>query len=313
MSPVLHPEVAHNLCYTTHLVLGKGLDPFINPQLFCRWLRLFPSVRQVSWDDPPEVAHNLCYTTHLVLGKGLDPFINPQLFCRWLRLFLSVRQVSWDDPTPWLVAPINIPFLARQISRGCPRVEMIIVPGVRHSISAILTSMETVEVSNAVASQFVELPTEVLLLVFDLLGNALFSLATLYRRLDFLALPIFLERHSIHDPSTRLYLGWMPSLNVIVHALTVAIFIPSESIHHQSHLCVPGLHIRASACGEYQAVNSPRAAIDDWPSLNFLVNYCPSRQPHRTAFVHFPLLPDTRSLPCARAPAYFTYIRLVSA
>ncbi|KAJ7832777.1 hypothetical protein B0H14DRAFT_3463221 [Mycena olivaceomarginata] len=124
----------------------------------------------------PEVAHNLCHTTHLVLGKGLDPFINPQLFCRWLRLFPSVRQVSWDDPTPWLVAPTNIPFLARQISRGCPTVEMIIAQGVRHSISAILASIETVEVSNAVASQFVELPPEVLLLVVDLLGNALLEI-----------------------------------------------------------------------------------------------------------------------------------------
>jgi hypothetical protein len=175
----------------------------------------------------PEVAHNLCHTTHLVLGKGLDPFVNPQLFCRWLRLFLSAWQVSWDDPTPWLVAPKNIPFLTRQISLGCPTAKMIIAQGVWHSISAILASMETVELSNAVASQFVELPTEVLLLVFDLLDNVLFSLTILCHRIHFLALPIFLERHSIHDPcdTTRLHLGWMPSLNVIIRALTI--FLPS--------------------------------------------------------------------------------------
>ncbi|KAJ7300799.1 hypothetical protein DFH08DRAFT_1090466 [Mycena albidolilacea] len=178
----------------------------------------------------PEVANDLCEITHLDLGEEFDRFsIDSQLICRWLRLFPSVREVFWDGSSPELVATRSIRRLASEISRACPTVETIIAQGLRHSISAILGSMKTVEVSDVVVSQFVELPTEVLLLVFDLLDYELFSLAILCRRLHFLALPIFLERHSIPDPcdTTRLHLKWMPSSDPIVRALTVALFIPS--------------------------------------------------------------------------------------
>jgi hypothetical protein len=178
----------------------------------------------------PELADRLREITHLVLGEGFEAStIDPQLFCRWLRLFPSLQQVSWGSAGPERVATGRIFPLAREISRACPTVETIVAQGVRHSISATLSSIETAEGSNAVASRFVELPTEVLLLVFDFLCDELFSLSILCRRLHYLALPIFLEKHSIPDPSdtTRLHLGWMASSSTVVHALIVALFIPS--------------------------------------------------------------------------------------
>jgi hypothetical protein len=178
----------------------------------------------------PELADRLREITHLVLGEGFEAStIDPQLFCRWLRLFPSLQQVSWGSAGPERVATGRIFPLAREISRACPTVETIVAQGVQHSISATLSLIETAEGSNAVASRFVELPTEVLLLVFDFLCDELFSLSILCRHLHYLALPIFLEKHSIPVPSdmTGLHLGWMASSSAVVHALIVVLFIPS--------------------------------------------------------------------------------------
>ncbi|KAJ7832780.1 hypothetical protein B0H14DRAFT_2802551 [Mycena olivaceomarginata] len=223
----------------------------------------------------PEVANNLHEITHIVL-QGFDPSKSPQLFCRWLQLFPSVRQVSWDCRKPRPIATTSIPRLVREISRACPTVETIVARGARHNISAVLASMGTAEGSNMVASQFVELPTEVLLLVFDPLDYELFSLAILCRRLHFLALPIFLERHSIPDPcdTTHLHLGWMPSSDVIVRALTVALFIPS--IKHLSCVLLDSTYAYPRVVNIRRLTRLVRRLETvQTLSLNFLPSYYP--------------------------------------
>ncbi|KAJ7836135.1 hypothetical protein B0H14DRAFT_3460880 [Mycena olivaceomarginata] len=90
--------------------------------------------------------------------------------------------------------------------------------------------MEISERSEAVILGFVDLPTELLLMIFDFLHDELFCLSLLCRGLHFLALPIFLERNSIVNPceTTLVDFGMMRSpSDTVLRALTVALFVPS--------------------------------------------------------------------------------------
>ncbi|KAF8210970.1 hypothetical protein K438DRAFT_1959175 [Mycena galopus ATCC 62051] len=76
---------------------------------------------------------------------------------------------------------------------------------------------------------------DVLLLIFDLLSEELFSLSILCRRFHFLALPIFLEKNAIPDPCGTVKVdftlvsdvGRAVSAGAVILALTVALFVPS--------------------------------------------------------------------------------------
>ncbi|KAJ7857890.1 hypothetical protein B0H13DRAFT_2076778 [Mycena leptocephala] len=66
-------------------------------------------------------------------------------------------------------------------------------------------------------------------MIFDFLLDELFCLSILCRRLHFLALPIFLDRRSITNPCeiTVVDMGAIVSPDIVLRALTVALFVPS--------------------------------------------------------------------------------------
>ncbi|KAJ7114016.1 hypothetical protein C8R44DRAFT_984575 [Mycena epipterygia] len=164
--------------------------------------------------------------THLVL-EDFDSMIDAQCFSRWLRLFPSLQQVSWHDSDIQRAEHVRIPPLAREISRSCPTVETIIAQGVRYSISSVLSSTE-IRAQPTASLEFCDLPTEVLLIIFDFLYTELFHLSLLCRRLHFLALPIFLARNSISNPSeiTTIDMAAMEN-STVLRGLTVSLFVPS--------------------------------------------------------------------------------------
>ncbi|KAJ6476387.1 hypothetical protein C8R45DRAFT_378741 [Mycena sanguinolenta] len=214
----------------------------------------------------PKIADNLREITHLVLSEGFDSGIDPQLLCCWLRLFPAVQHVSWNDPGPERV--VTLPWFAREIFRACPTVQTILAQAVRY------TSTEIVERPNDVLPVFVDLPTEVLIRIFDLLGEELLSLSILCRRFHFLALPLFLERNSIHDPCemTRLHFGVMNSQEAVLRALTIALFVPSVKLL----VCIfPAeyIHRRLDRIRQVTRLIRRLAMVDNL-SLNFIPKWC---------------------------------------
>ncbi|KAJ7147723.1 hypothetical protein C8R43DRAFT_1010491 [Mycena crocata] len=163
--------------------------------------------------------------THLGL-ENFNSLIEARCLSRWLRLFPSLQQVSWCDPVESRALVANIPHLAREIFRACPTIETITAQGVEYSIPNPAAFTETYGAPSACVLIFSELPTEVLMLICDVLQDAdLVSLSLLCRRFHFLALPLFLARNSIRDPDepTVVHVG---DTNVL-RALTVALFVPT--------------------------------------------------------------------------------------
>ncbi|KAJ6530867.1 hypothetical protein DFH09DRAFT_1184015 [Mycena vulgaris] len=173
----------------------------------------------------PGALDSLRGITHLVL-EGFNSFMDAQCLSRWLRLFPSLRSVSWQDLDNERAARANISHLAREISRACPTVEVITAQGVRYNLASIFIP---VEMLGKAVLPFCDLPTEVLLLMFDFLNAELFWLSLVCRRLHFLALPIFLTRNFIADPCevALLDIGAMYDPDLVMRALTVALFVPS--------------------------------------------------------------------------------------
>ncbi|KAJ7155859.1 hypothetical protein C8R46DRAFT_1295949 [Mycena filopes] len=177
--------------------------------------------------DPKE-REALREITHLVFEDFNSSLQSPcDCLYHWLKLFPALEQVSWReteecDPT----VAINILRLAREISRVCPTVKSLVVHGTHYRVETVLSLGHPDETG----SLLVNLPTEVLLSIFEFLDAELFSLSLLCRRLHFLALPLFLERHSIPDPCERTFLQidtYCPSDDDVLRALTIALFIPS--------------------------------------------------------------------------------------
>ncbi|KAJ6556542.1 hypothetical protein DFH09DRAFT_1365563 [Mycena vulgaris] len=173
----------------------------------------------------PGVLDSLREITHLVL-EDFNSLTDAQSLSRWLRLFPSLRSVSWQDLDNERAARANISHLAREISRACPKVEAITAQGVRYNLSSIFIPVEML--GKAVLT-FCDLPTEVLLCLFDFLNAELFWLSLVCRRLHFLALPIFLTRNFIADPceAAILDIGAMYDPDLVMRGLTVALFVPS--------------------------------------------------------------------------------------
>ncbi|KAJ7626739.1 hypothetical protein B0H17DRAFT_560803 [Mycena rosella] len=169
----------------------------------------------------PSTLDSLREITHLVLEE-IDCRTDVQCLCRWLGLFPSIREVSWWGPDHQLAERVTLAHLAHEIARACPTIEAIMARGVQYSIPAVSGQ-------SIVIPQFCDLPTEVLLLIFDLLHTELLDLSLLCRRLHFLALPIILARNSINNPCeiTSLDIGAMVDSQIVLRALRVALFVPS--------------------------------------------------------------------------------------
>ncbi|KAJ7777081.1 hypothetical protein B0H16DRAFT_1504279 [Mycena metata] len=182
----------------------------------------------------PEKSNALCEITHLVL-EDFNSTLHPQCSCfyHWLKLFPSLQQISWQGTSNNRQATDpGISRLAREISRSSPTVKNLVVHGTHYSISGVLASADGREpgLACAMSSTLVDLPPEVLLSIFEFLNAELLSLSVLCRRLHFLALPLFLERHSIPAPSEETVVkfdAFCSPDDDVLRALTIALFVPS--------------------------------------------------------------------------------------
>ncbi|KAF8210918.1 hypothetical protein K438DRAFT_1808449 [Mycena galopus ATCC 62051] len=174
----------------------------------------------------------------------------------------------------------NVSRLAREIFRACPTVETIIAQGLQY------ISAEIGEGSHTVLLGFIDLPTEVLLLIFHWLDEELFSLSILCRRLHFLALPIFLERNAIPDPCGTVLVDFatMPNLGTLaspdaVQALSIALFVPSI----EKLTCVfPAAHTYQRIAGIRRITRLvQRLATLKKLSLEFIPHYNNPHEPFR--------------------------------
>ncbi|KAF7351494.1 hypothetical protein MSAN_01581700 [Mycena sanguinolenta] len=174
----------------------------------------------MSLASDPKISNNLRDITHLVFSDGLSPGMDPQLVCRWLRLFPALQHVSLDDAALVFASTATTAHLARDIFRACPTVGAVVARGIRYS--------PIVEGPNDLLSVFMNLPPE-MLLIFDFLqDDELFALSILCRQFHFLALPLFLKRNSIDNPSEVVnFYGCRWRAEAVLRALTIALFVPS--------------------------------------------------------------------------------------
>ncbi|KAJ7483480.1 hypothetical protein FB451DRAFT_1364395 [Mycena latifolia] len=169
----------------------------------------------------PKILSSLREITHLVL-EDFYSLMDTQCLARWLRLFPSLRKLSWQD------ARVDTADLACEILRACPILETIEARNVQYRLPSVVTPTKNQSWPSTIL-KLCDLPTEILLLIFDFLHTELFSLSLLCRRLHFLALPIFLARNSIDNPCevTTLDMGTMMDSELVLRAVRVSLFVPS--------------------------------------------------------------------------------------
>lgn len=179
-----------------------------------------------------EAKYALITITHLIL-ETYDPLVECfgpwtlSVFPRWLAMFPSLQCVSWSGTSPGNDME-NFYRLIRAFSLACPHVETVTVNEEQYTSAVILASMARCTDSDQGVG-FLDLPTDVLLTIFEFLSSELFNLSLLCRRLHFLALPIFLSQKGIPDPCTtsRVYVGYgTPEVDAL-SGLTISLFVPS--------------------------------------------------------------------------------------
>ncbi|KAJ7262020.1 hypothetical protein C8J57DRAFT_461302 [Mycena rebaudengoi] len=151
---------------------------------------------------------------------------NKRDFARWLKQFPCVRDLSLNGSQDLLN---NAYPLLREISRACPNIETITVQGMNYDLTSVLLAANT-ESGHAAEPAFTDLPSDILLVIFDFLHVELFHLSLLCRRLHYLALPIFLSKYGIFDPCERASVDLrirVPDREDALTALTVSLFVPS--------------------------------------------------------------------------------------
>ncbi|KAJ7264771.1 hypothetical protein C8J57DRAFT_1623727 [Mycena rebaudengoi] len=138
---------------------------------------------------------------------------------RWLTLFTGLRTFSWvgrglDSPKR------SVGFLTAELRRTSPKIHTIIVRDVaiEPSPTAIRPPQKT---------GFLDLPDDVLLMVFAHLDSELYSVSRMTRRLHLLALPIYFSQNGIDDPTTSCNFGLVnhPTGGDILSALNSALFL----------------------------------------------------------------------------------------
>ncbi|KAJ7277878.1 hypothetical protein C8J57DRAFT_1579561 [Mycena rebaudengoi] len=138
---------------------------------------------------------------------------------RWLTLFTGLRTFSWvgcglDSPKS------SVGFLTAELRRTSPKLHTIIVRDVaiEPSPTAIRPPQKT---------GFLDLPDDVLLMVFVHLDSELYSVSRMTRRLHLLALPIYFSQKGIDDPATSCNFGLVnhPTGGDILSALNSALFL----------------------------------------------------------------------------------------
>ncbi|KAJ7193543.1 hypothetical protein GGX14DRAFT_701115 [Mycena pura] len=137
------------------------------------------------------------------------------LFSRWLAHFPALKRVTWDN-----CSSDEFPFVL--VRRGIYESSERPVP----EASAANSSESQ---SSRPGINLLDLPDELLIAIFQLLSEELFDLGLVSRRLNFLALPLFLAKRRIWNFSTRcctIYLPSNPKARDPIAALTVALSLP---------------------------------------------------------------------------------------
>ncbi|KAJ6598083.1 hypothetical protein DFH09DRAFT_1271918 [Mycena vulgaris] len=122
---------------------------------------------------------------------------SPVVLARWATLFRGASSFSLaetDIPRDTVIA------MVAELGKTCPRLREITIGEVIYH-PADTESIQAREVLSGTG--FVDLPDDVLLIILESLGSELYSLSRLSRRLHLLALPIYLARNGIPDPSEK--------------------------------------------------------------------------------------------------------------
>ncbi|KAJ7277887.1 hypothetical protein C8J57DRAFT_175252 [Mycena rebaudengoi] len=154
---------------------------------------------------------------HMKLRHYADNSLD--VLSRWLSLFAGLRTFSWvgrglDSPKS------SVGFLMAELRRTSPKIHTIIVRDVaiEPSPTAIRPPQKT---------GFLDLPDDVLLMVFAHLDSELYSVSRMTKRLHLLALPIYFSQNGIDDPTTSCNFGLVnhPTGGDILSALNSALFL----------------------------------------------------------------------------------------
>ncbi|KAJ7443863.1 hypothetical protein FB451DRAFT_1568578 [Mycena latifolia] len=156
-------------------------------------------------------------------------------FSRWLALFPALETVIWDgDSSEW--AP-SIPIQDDAVAD---------VAGTDDSTSNVVSIPESWVTT---VPNFLSLPDELLLAVFEHLSMELFDISLVSRRLHFLAIPVYLAQEKIFNLSTGHYsvtLAPYPSGRDALSVLNIALILPRpKSVHcsiHRAHHVYPSIN-----------------------------------------------------------------------
>ncbi|KAJ7136598.1 hypothetical protein C8R44DRAFT_360123 [Mycena epipterygia] len=199
-----------------------------------KWGQVFGSVKAL-------VLHNLCCSV-----------VDSPEFSRWLTLFPMLKTVSWTDDYNYCdMGPMHI--FTREIAR---KVTAFIPEDVATSQSSQIWFDDNL----IPKTRFLDFPDDILLTLFEyLLSTELFDLSLVSRRLNVLALPIYLDRKGIFDRSTGKYtvtLWDRPEARDSLAALTITLFLPHPTSLSYCYVRRP-LH----AYPVYPAINHLRRLI----------------------------------------------------
>ncbi|KAJ7136588.1 hypothetical protein C8R44DRAFT_868723 [Mycena epipterygia] len=191
----------------------------------------------------------------LVLRNLCCSVVDSPEFSRWLTLFPMLKTVSWTDDYCDM-GPMHI--FTREIARKVTAAfipEDIVAAGQSSQIWSGNTLIPT-----SAKTRFLDFPDDILLTLFEyLLSTELFDLSLVSRRLNVLALPVYLDREGIFDRSTGKYTVMLwdrPEARDSLAALTITLFPPHPTSFSCCYIRRP-LH----AYPVYPAINHLRRLI----------------------------------------------------
>ncbi|TFK73409.1 hypothetical protein BDN72DRAFT_201131 [Pluteus cervinus] len=168
------------------------------------------------------------------------------LLCRWLGIFPALESITFLNGGHIGETPMISAFI-RTICRRYSNIRIVTIDqqvfraeGIPPLITSVVVSQPRVT-----KTTFVDLPDDILRLIFHYLSTELYSLSMLSKRLHFIALPVFLEHHGITDPiaESRFTLDKTASCINAFSALRLAVFITSIDHLHCRFPVVPDLYL----------------------------------------------------------------------
>ncbi|KAJ7146650.1 hypothetical protein C8R44DRAFT_973355 [Mycena epipterygia] len=171
------------------LPLTLDVQANISPEaLMCRTLDVALS-QGILWDSAFEPVEHL-----RVRDFGDHSWT---ILARWAALFRRATSLSLAG-NRWPSGRWEM-LMVTEVHRMCPTIQTITVGDVEYYRATTDTSPR--EVAKAATTGFIDLPDDVLLIVFRNLSAELYALSRLSRRLHLLALPLYLAHKWIPDPS----------------------------------------------------------------------------------------------------------------